>query len=72
MVGVNLTKKDLESIQKLYSVRWSADIRNWKERNVDGCMWMVTAPDKSGSWVTKTGSCLSNTIYDLLRSIEVE
>ena len=72
MVGVNLTKQDLEAIKKIFEVRWSADIRNWKERGVDGCSWMVTCPDKQGNWVTKTGLSLAETINNLLTSIEVE
>ena len=72
MIGVILTKEDLQAIKKLYEVRWSADIRNWNERGVDGCMWIVTSPDKAGNWITETGSSLSKTIDKLLQRIEVE
>ena len=72
MSGVILTKEDLQAIKKLYKVRWSANIRNWNERNVEGCLWKVMAPDLSGNWVTETGSSLAKTIYKLLESIEVE
>tara|TARA_Y100000593_G_scaffold95083_1_gene199337 strand:- start:6016 stop:6234 length:219 start_codon:yes stop_codon:yes gene_type:complete len=72
MVGVNLTEEDLKAIKKLYAIRWSADIRNWNERNVEGCLWKVTIPDLSGNWISETGSSLSKTIYKLLERIEVE
>ena len=70
-VGVVLSKEDLEAIATLYKVRWSANIRNWKERGVDGCLWVVICPDSAGSWVTRTGTSLSKTIMNLLKELEI-
>lgn len=52
IVGVKLSTKDLQAIAKLYEIRWSADIRNWKERDTDYCLWLVSCPDKIGVWKT--------------------
>ena len=71
-IGVPLTNEDLQAIKKLFRVRWSADIRNWKERDVEGCLWIVTAPDKAGNWIIERGQSLEQTINPLLKSIEVE
>jgi len=70
-VGVVLSEEDLEAIATLYKVRWSADIRNWKERGVDGCLWVVTCPNLNGSWVTRTGTSLSETIMNLLKELDI-
>lgn len=72
MVGVSLTEADIVAIKKLFEIRWSAEIRNWKERDVEGCLWTVTAPDKVGNWITERGQSLSKTINTLLEIIEVE
>ena len=67
--GINLSKADIKAIETLFRYRWSASIRNWKERNVDGCQWLVECPDLSGGWVSEIGPCLSYTIYKLLERI---
>ena len=36
-IGVELNENDLEAIKKLYSVRWWAEISNWKEKDCEGC-----------------------------------
>ena len=36
-IGVNMSEKDLSAIKRLYEVRWSGDIRNWKEPDTDYC-----------------------------------
>ena len=66
-IGVNLSKEDLQAIVKLYKVRWSANIRNWKEREVDECLWVVSCPDKHGNWIVETGQSLAQTIEILLK-----
>ena len=65
-IGVYLTDKDLQAIKKLYQVRWAADIRNWKERDTDYCLWLVSCPDKNGDYITETGQSLADTINVLL------
>ena len=67
-IGVTLTDKDLEAIRKLYTIRWSADIKNWKERDTDYCLWIVTCPDQRNTSITETGQSLSDTIERLLNS----
>ena len=68
-VGVKLTQIDLQAIKKLYEVRWSADIRNWKERDTDYCLWTVSCPDKKNSYITETGTSLADTISTLLERV---
>lgn len=66
-VGVELSNEDLEAIRKLYKVRWSADIRNWKERDTDYCMWFVYCPNKKGAYIVETGKCLAEVINRILQ-----
>ena len=66
-IGVNLTEEDLQAIRKLYCLRWTGDIRNWKERGVEECLWMVSCPDKHGNWIVETGQSLAQTIEILLK-----
>ena len=68
-LGVTLSKDDLKAIEKLFKYRWSASIRNWKERNVDGCQWIVECPDRRNIWQSETGIRLSDTINKLLERI---
>ena len=70
-VGVKLSEEDLKAVAQLYEVRWSADIRNWKERGVDGCQWMVTYPDLNGNWVIRTGTSLAETIIRILKELDL-
>ena len=49
LLGVELSNTDLLAIKKLYRVRWTAEITNWKEKGCDGCMWKVTCPDKNNN-----------------------
>ena len=66
-IGVILTDEDLQAIKKLYEVRWTADITNWKEKNTENfCLWKVTCPDKNNSTVSEWGSSLADTIDKLL------
>ena len=65
-IGVNLTNKDLQAIKKLYSTRWGGDIKNWKERDTDYCLWIVSCPDKRNQYITETGQSLADTITRLL------
>ncbi len=69
MVGVKLSNEDLEAVARLYKLKWSAEIRNWNERDVKGCLWVVRCPDKRGNWITKTGSSLCDTIYSILKKV---
>jgi len=69
--GIVLSKEDLKAVATLFKVRWSADIRNWNERDVDGCLWLVACPDVQGNWVTKTGNSLSKTIMNLLKELDI-
>ena len=68
-IGVSLTENDIQAVKKLFSLRWSASIRNWKEREVGGCLWMVSCPDMKGSWLTVTNPSLSEAINSLLKQI---
>ena len=67
--GVTLSENDLKAIQKLFKYRWSASIRNWKERNVDGCQWLVECPDRRNILQSESGICLADTINNLLERI---
>ena len=69
-LGVELSNKDLLAIKKLYQVRWTAEITNWKEKGCDGCMWKVTCPDKNNKLRVQYGQVLSDTIEDLLKQIK--
>ncbi len=66
-IGVILTEDDLAAIKQLYILRWSAEIRNWKERNTDYCLWKVSCPDRKGQYITESGQSLAKIIYILLK-----
>ena len=68
-IGVNLTEEDLQAIRKLYCLRWTGDIRNWKERDTDFCLWIVSCPDKNNSILTETGQSLAEVIEKLLERV---
>ena len=68
-IGVILTDDDLKAVQKLYSTRWAADIRNWKERGEDSCLWIVTCPNKANEYIIETGQSLTDTIERLLKRV---
>ena len=63
MIGVELSDEDLAAIKRIYELKHSVDIRNWKERDMDTCMWFVRCPDSQGNWITRTGQSLSKVIY---------
>lgn len=71
IVGINLSTEDLYAIAKLYEVRWSAIIRNWKERDTDYCQWIISCPDHRNHWVTHTGTSLAETITVLLKELDL-
>ena len=71
IIGIRLSTNDLQAIAKLYAVRWSATIKNWKERDTDYCQWIVTCPDLKGSWITRTGISLADTITELLKELDL-
>lgn len=68
-VGVTLSDKDIAAIKRLYEVRWCADIRNWKEREVEGCMWIVQCPDRTNNTVCELGFPLHEVIDRLLDKV---
>ena len=68
-IGVNLSDNDLQAIRILYKMRWAADIKNWKERDVDECMWLVSCPNKKNEILTETGYPLADVIYKLLQRV---
>ena len=68
-IGVNLSNADLQAIQTLYKIRWAANIKNWKERDVDGRMWIVSCPNKRNETLTETGYPLADVIYKLLQRV---
>ena len=65
-IGIDLSDEDLQAVRRLYEVRWSATIQNWKERDTDYCQWQVTCPDLTGHWITETGLSLEAVIANLL------
>ena len=65
-VGVTLPDKDLQAIKRLYETRWGGDIKNWKERGVEGCLWVVSCPDKNNQIITEAGQNLADVIEKLL------
>ena len=70
LLGVELSNTDLLAIKKLYRVRWTAEITNWKEKGCDGCMWKVTCPDKNNKLIVQYGQVLSDTIDELLKQVK--
>ena len=70
VLGVELSNADLQAIKKLYRVRWTAEIINWKEKGCDGCMWKVTCPDKNNKLRVQYGQVLSDTIEELLKQVK--
>ena len=70
VLGVELSSADLQAIKKLYRVRWTAEIINWKEKGYDGCMWKVTCPDKNNKLIVQYGQVLSDTIEELLKQVK--
>ena len=70
VLGVELSNADLQAIKKLYQVRWTAEITNWKEKGCDGCMWKVTCPDKNNKLRVQYGQVLSDTIEKLLKQVK--
>jgi len=69
IIGVQLTQEDLRAVKKLFKVRWTATITNWKERETDYCMWSVSCPDKKNHHITETGNSLADTINALLAKV---
>ena len=70
-VGVNLSFDDLQAVLRLYNLRWWAEIKNWKERNTDYCLWLVSCPDNRNNIITETGQSLGDTNDKLLhRALE--
>ena len=65
-IGVSLTNNDLQAIKRLYNVRWGGQIKNWKERDTDYCLWTVSCPDVKNNNITETGQSLADTITKLL------
>ena len=68
-IGVNLTEEDLQAVKKLYSTRWAGDIKNWKERDTDYCLWIVSCPDKNNEIISETGQSLAEVIETLLKRV---
>ena len=70
-IGVTLSENDLSAIKRLYEVRWTAEIRNWKETDTDYCLWLVSCPSTIGRILTEAGQCLATVIDKLLiRALE--
>ena len=67
-IGVSLTNNDLQAIKRLYNVRWGGQIKNWKERDTDYCLWVVSCPDVKNNNITETGQSLADTITKLLET----
>ena len=65
-LGVTLTDEDLQAVAKLYHLRWTATIKNWKERYTDYCLWIVDCPNKDNVIFTESGTSLSEVIDKLL------
>ena len=68
-LGIEVSDEDLHAIRKLFSVRWNAGIKNWKERDTDYCLWFVQCPDNAGNYITKTGNSLADTIQAILTEL---
>lgn len=66
-VGVTLNERDLQAVKKLFEVRWTADITNWKERDTENyCLWKVTCPNQNNHLVSEWGNSLADTIDKVL------
>jgi len=68
-IGVNLTEEDLQAVRKLYRTRWTGDIKNWKERDTEDCLWIISCPDKNNEIITETGQILAEVIEKLLERV---
>ena len=68
-IGITLTDEDLQAIKRLYKLRWGGNIQNWKERDTDYCMWIVSCPDKRNQILIETGQSLAKTIDILLERV---
>ena len=68
-IGITLTDEDLQAIKRLYKLRWGCNIQNWKERDTDYCMWIVSCPDKRNQILIETGQSLAKTIDILLERV---
>ena len=66
MVGVTLTQKDLDAVARIYELKHSVQIQNWKEPEEDKYTWSVKCPDTFGNIVSKTGESLADTIYMMI------
>ena len=69
-IGVVLTDDDLVAVRKLYANRWTADIKNWKERDTSYCIWIVTCPNQNNTYITETGQSLADTIKKVLERVQ--
>ena len=69
-IGVILTDDDLMAVRKLYATRWTADIKNWKERDTPYCIWTVTCPNRNNTHITESGQSLADTINKVLDRVQ--
>ena len=68
-IGVVLTDDDLQAVKKLYATRWGGDIKNWKDRDTDYCLWIVSCPDRNNAILSETGQRLAEVIEKLLERV---
>ena len=66
MLVVFLDSEDLLAIERLYNLRWWAEISNWKERGCEGCLWRVTIPNVNNHIISEHGTKLSEVIDEVL------
>tara|TARA_R110002020_G_scaffold54865_3_gene152599 strand:- start:825 stop:1043 length:219 start_codon:yes stop_codon:yes gene_type:complete len=66
MLGVFLDSEDLLAIERLYNLRWRAEIKNWKEKGCDDCMWTVTTPNETNYIISERGPKLAPVIDRIL------
>jgi hypothetical protein len=72
VAGTYLSDDDLLAVRELFQANWAASVMVWKERGLNFGLFIVSCPDSSGVYLTKTGQSLSATIDKLLADINEE
>lgn len=68
-VGMTLSDRDIEAIQRLFSTVWGANVTlgNWKEKGSGNyCQWQLSVPDKDNVNFTVTKSDLVEAVDSAL------
>tara|TARA_Y100001938_G_scaffold68976_1_gene95694 strand:+ start:55 stop:309 length:255 start_codon:yes stop_codon:yes gene_type:complete len=67
--GVRLSKKDLNALTLLFKYRWMASVRNWKEKGLQQCQWIVSCPNENNEWLEFRDNSLHVAVKKILRQV---